>query len=450
MRHVVASAALVLAALLPSTAPGQPIAGPDRALLRRAVGEEFVDRLDILWFEQGRFVFAYGNGRLFGIDVRAAMGNPAALRSTTGIKWENFLAHFNSRLVLLASQFPGQLYPDGVRVQERIVFRGLTEPFNDMALEEQIDLAGYLMRTSALAGANEDETMRAFAFAGYFGGGLGAAYMLSQNSVTLPVTFKLHKGQIGTRPYDVRWRVRVDELGFGTTRHPDLSTRLSLRLQNFSEGRIDFGWKDAFHGSRPARLFVRGTQDWRRYGTYYVAADQTWNPVRQRNDYGWLVGAQADVISPGREGDSRVRTGFEYSMKNATKLPERYLLDLYHRQSLFRGLRDFVIQGRGALLVDGIRFRGVGGELRASYLIGSNVPRYSTAYSRADWDRFARIYVLVEGDTVDRRKRAWSARVVYAAPFDIDRAVESIVGRVDRWLHPVPDGDENDPETGPT
>ena len=152
--------------------------------------------------------------------------------------------------------------------------------------------------------------------------------------------------------------------------------------------------------------------------------------MNERTDLGWLVGAQADVISPGTKEDTRVRTGVEYSLRNTTKLPERYIFDVYHRESVDRGRRDFTIQARGAVLVDNIEFRGVGGELRASFLVGSNVPKYSSSYSRADWDRFSRIYVLVGADSAERRKRNYGARVVYAAPFEADRAVESFI----EWL----------------
>lgn len=434
IRLGIALATLVLLAGVPAAAEAQsPGAGDvnrNQTFLRRTVGEDLIDQLDIIWIEQGRVVFSYGNGKLFGIDVRTAMGNPAALRTTTEVKWENFLAEFNSRLVLLAARYPALVHPDGVVVNEKEVFDGLAEPFGDLATEEQIDLAGYLMRNGALGGATEEETMNAFAWIGYLGGTAGAAVMLSQNNVTLPLTFRLQKGEIRGRAYDLRLRVRGDELGFNSKKHPDLSTRLSVRILNFSEARLDLAWRDIFYGAHPSRLQERATYDMRRYGTYYVGAEQTWNPVRERTDLGWLIGAQADVISPGTYEDTRVRTGVEYSLRNTTKLPERYILDLYHRESVDRGRRDFTIQARGAVLVDNIEFRGVGGELRASFLIGSNVPKYSEAYSRADWDRFSRIYVLVGADSAERRKRNYGARIVYAAPFEIDRAFESMV----EWL----------------
>ncbi len=420
--------------LLPAAAAAQTAGGvtldQGRTILQRTVGEEFVDRLDIIWIEQGRVVFSYGNGKLFGIDIRSAMGNPAALRSTTEIKWENFLAEFNSRIVLLAARYPALVHPDGAPVDEKQVFTGIAQPFNDMATEEQIDLFGYLLRSGALASSTEEETMNAFAWLGYVGGSAGAAFMLSQNNVTLPLTFRLQKGEFRGRGYDVRLRVRGDELGFGSRRHPDLSTRLSLRIVNFSEAALDLGWKDVGWGAHPARLFEKATYDLRRYGTYYVLADQTWNAVREQTDLGFTFGAQADIITPGRFEDSRLRTGVEYSFRNTTKLPERYILDFYHRQTVFKSTRDFVIQARGSVMADNIRFHGVGGEVRASYLIGSNVPKYSSAYSRADWERFSRIYVLVGADTAERRKREWSARMVYAAPFEIDRALETIWTRL--------------------
>ncbi|HUR27417.1 MAG TPA: hypothetical protein VM509_04470, partial [Planctomycetota bacterium] len=258
----------------------------------------------------------------------------------------------------------------------------------------------------------------------------GAAYMLSENNVTLPVTVRLQKGQFKGRTYDVRVRVRGDELGFGTERHPDLSTRLSFRLYNFSEAAFDFAWKDVLYGDHPSQLKERMTYDLRRYGTYYAGAEQNWDPVREQTEFGWLVGAQADIISPALFEETRVRTGIEYHQLGDNKLPERYLIDVYHHNRLFRGTRDFVIQARWIVSADYADFQGVGGELRASYLIGSNVPKYSTAYSRADWDRFARIYALVQADTFERAKNTWEARVVYAAPFEVDRALETIWYRI--------------------
>ena len=115
------------------------------------------------------------------LDVRSAMGNPAALRTTTEVKWENFLAEFNSRLVLLAARYPGLVHPDGAVVNEKEVFDGLAQPFGALALEEQIDLAGYLIRNGAMGGASEEETMNAFAWFGYLGGTAGAAFMVSSS-----------------------------------------------------------------------------------------------------------------------------------------------------------------------------------------------------------------------------------------------------------------------------
>ncbi|HUQ42503.1 MAG TPA: hypothetical protein VM052_08375, partial [Candidatus Limnocylindrales bacterium] len=117
---------------------------------RDRVGNDLVDRLDIIWIEQGHVFFSFGNGKLFGIDVRSAMGNPAAMRTTTEVKWENFLATFNSHIVLLASRYPAQLYGEqGVVVNEREIFTNrVTRPFNEFATEEYIDLTGYLLTTS--------------------------------------------------------------------------------------------------------------------------------------------------------------------------------------------------------------------------------------------------------------------------------------------------------------
>ena len=266
------TAALLLASLQASAQSTSAPLGGDG--IRDRVGNDLVDRLDIIWIEQGRVYFSFGNGKLFGIDVRQAMGNPAGMRSTTEVKWENFLASFNSNVVLLAARYPSQLYGEqGVVVNERDIFTNqVTRPLNDFATEEYIDLMGYLLTTSALGRANEEETMRAFESIGYVGGGLGAAYMLSENNVTLPVTVRLQKGQMRGRTYDVRLRIRGDEIGFGSQRHPDLSTRLSLRLYNFSEAAFDFAWKDVAYGDHPAQLKERMTYDLRRYGTYYVGA----------------------------------------------------------------------------------------------------------------------------------------------------------------------------------
>lgn len=402
---------------------------------RDRIGSEIIDQLDIIWIEQGRVFFSFGNGKLFGIDVRAAMGNPVAMKATTEVKWENFLATFNSHVVLLASRYPQQLYGhQGVVVNERDVFSAaVTRPFNEFDTEEHVDLMGHLLTSSALGRANEEETMRAFALIGYLGGGLGAAYMLSENNVTLPITVRLQKGQFRGRTYDVRLRVRGDEIGFGDRRHPDLSTRLSVRLYNFSEASFDFAWRDVLYGEHPAQLRERLTYDFRRYGTYYVGAEQVWDEVRETTLYGWLVGVRADVIAPARFEDTRVRTGVEYRTLGDEELPQRYLIDVYHRNRLFRSARDYVIQARWSVSADYADFQGVGGELRASYLVGSNVPKYSSAYSREDWERFARIYALVSADTLGRARRNWEARVVYAAPFEIDRALETLWLRFTEW-----------------
>lgn len=430
MRRWIGTATLLATWVLASPqASAQTSAAPlGESGFRDRVGEDLVDRLDIIWIEQGRVFFSFGNGKLFGIDVRSAMGNPAAMRSTTEVKWENFLATFNSHIVLLASRYPAQLYGEqGVVVTESEIFTGqVTRPLNEFATDEYVDLTGFLLTTSALGRANEEETMRAFELIGYVGGSLGAAYMLSENNVTLPVTVRLQKGKFRGRTYDVRFRVRGDELGFGTRRHPDVSTRLSFRLYNFSEAAFDFSWKDVLYGDRPEQLRQRLTYDMRRYGKYYAGLEQNWDPVRERTEVGWLVGAQADIISPAMFEETRVRTGVEYHQLGENKLPERYLFDVYHHNRLFRGTKDFVFQARWVVSADYGEFEGIGGELRASYLIGSNVPKYSSAYSRADWDRFARIYALVEADTAGRAKRTWGARLVYAAPFEIDRALEGL------------------------
>ena len=429
MRRWITAALLGGWALAPPQASAQTSAAPlGESGIRDRVGNDLVDRLDIIWIEQGRVYFSFGNGKLFGIDVRQAMGNPAGMRSTTEVKWDNFLATFNSNIVLLAARYPSQLYGEqGVVVEEKELFPNrVTRQLNDFATEEYIDLMGFLLTSAALGRANEEETMRAFETIGYVGGAFGAAYMLSENNVTLPVTVRLQKGQLKGRTYDVRLRIRGDEIGFGSTRHPDLSTRLSMRLYNFSEAAFDFAYKDVAYGDHPAQLAEKMTYDLRRYGTYYAGAEQNWDPVRERTEYGWLVGARADIISPALFEETRVRTGVEYKQLGDSKLPERYLIDVYHHNRLFRGTRDFVIQARWVVSADYGDFEGVGGELRASYLIGSNVPKYSTAYTRADWDRFSRIYALVEADTQGRAKRSWGARLVYAAPFEIDRAMEAV------------------------
>ena len=418
----------------PALAQTQPVINPTFGgsafgAIRNA-GNEVVNNLDVIWVEHGKIIFSYGNGKIFGIDVRDAMGNPAALRSTTQVKWDNFLADFNSRIVLLAAQYPPGVFPQGVKVNETDVFSGLSDTWNQMALEEQIDLFGYLLRTGAMPGASEEQTMDAFAAVGYVGGAAAGAYMLSTNNVTVPVTFRLDNGSFRGHPYDVRLRVTGSSIGFSSTRHPDLATRLSFRILNFSEASVDFGWSDVLYGSHPAKLTERATYDLRRYGTYYGGLEQDWNKVTQRTDFGYLVGAVVDIIQPGRSTDGRLRTGVEYSVKNSVTAPNKYFVDLYRRQLLFKGSRDFTIQATGSILADNLNFHGVGGTIRASYLIGSNVPKYSSAYSPQDWERFSRIYVLVSADTQDRAKNAWSARIVYAAPFEIDRAVEELWDRL--------------------
>src|SRR5207245_4702534 len=111
---------LALSAAAARDAAAQAAAQPAPGLVASAraainqYGQSAIDQLDILWIENGRVYFSVGAGKIFGIDVRAAMGNPAALRPTTEVKWENFLADFNSRIVLLAAQYPGMLHPDGV------------------------------------------------------------------------------------------------------------------------------------------------------------------------------------------------------------------------------------------------------------------------------------------------------------------------------------------------
>src|SRR5438309_5833400 len=134
------------------TAAPLPLGGGATGSIRRT-SNDLVDRLDIVWIEHGKVVFSYGNGKIFGIDIRQAMGNPAALRSTTQVKWDNFLAEFNSRVVILASRYPPQIYPDGAAVDPHVVFTGLGDTFNQMATEEQIDLMGYALRTTAMGAA---------------------------------------------------------------------------------------------------------------------------------------------------------------------------------------------------------------------------------------------------------------------------------------------------------
>ncbi len=401
-------------------------------------GRSVVDQLDVLWVENGHIIFSYGNGKLFGIDVRAAMGNPAALRSTTDVKWQNFLAEFNSRIVLLASRYPALLYPEGVTVNEKDVFNGLSQTYGTLALEEQIDLAAYLMQTSALRGASEETTLNTFSWLGYIGGAAAGAYLLGTNNVTLPVTFPIDKGSWHGLPYDMRVRVRIDEVGFSSTRHPDLRTKFLIRTINYSEASLEFGWKDVLVGSHFKQLDERAAYDLRRYGLYFAGASQTWNPVRQKYDQGYVIGAQADIITPGKFLDTRFRTGAEVGLKNGSKIPDKYSLDVFRRQTLFRGTRDFTIQARGNVLVDGLHaFHGLGGELRASYLLGTNVPKYSSAYSRADWDRFSRVYAIASADQLDRKRNDWSMRMVYAAPFEFDRAIESIWERRDAVPDPA-------------
>lgn len=421
--------ALVAGLSLPATALAQttaPSTGSTRSFITNT-GRSVVDQLDVVWVENGHLIFSYGNGKLFGIDVRAAMGNPAALRATTDIKWQNFLADFNSRIVILAAQYPGQIFPEGVRVNEADVFNGISDTYNTLALEEQIDLAAYLMQTSALHGATEETTLKTFSWLGYLGGSAAAAFLLSQNKVSIPVTFPIDKGEWHGLPYDMRVRVRLDSVGFSKGRHPDLFTRWSLRTIAYSEAFLDLTWKDMLDGRHAKELDERANYDLRRYGLYYLGATQSWNPIRARYDESYLIGAAADVITPGRFLDTRFRTGAEFGIKNGSHIPDKYIVDIFRRQSLFHGTHDFTLQVRGNFLVDGLSaFRGVGGEVRGSYLIGTNVPRYSSGYTRADWDRFSRIYLIASADTVDRARRNWSVRTVYAAPFEIDRAIESI------------------------
>lgn len=418
--------ATALLALLLGLAPRASRAQSAKNLVTDT-GRSVVDQLDVLWVENGKLFFSYGNGKLFGIDVRAAMGNPAALRATTDVKWQNFLAEFNSRIVLLAAQYPEQLYPEGVKVNEQDVFNGLSSTYNTLALEEQIDLAAYLMQTSALHGATEETTLKTFSWLGYLGGVAAGAFLLSQNNVTIPVTFPIDKGEWHGLPYDMRVKVRVDQFGFNSSKHPDLFTRFSVRTIAYSEAYLDFRWQDVLADKHFHKLDERANYDLRRYGLYYIGASQAWNPIREKYDQSYLVGAAADIISPGNSLDTRFRTGVELGIKNGSHIPDRYLLDMYRRQNLFHGTRDFTIQATGSLLVDGIHaFRGVGAEVRGSYLLGTNVPRYSTAYTRADWDRFSRVYLIANADTADRARRDWSVRLVYAAPFEIDRAIESI------------------------
>src|SRR5580693_3192559 len=102
-------AASLLSAVLSSPISGHAqTAAPQTSVALQFVqntGSNLIDQVDIFWIEDGRLFFSYGNGKLFGIDVRAAMGNPAALRPTTDVKWQNFLAQFNSNVVQLAARY---------------------------------------------------------------------------------------------------------------------------------------------------------------------------------------------------------------------------------------------------------------------------------------------------------------------------------------------------------
>ena len=395
-------------------------------------GASVIDQVDVFWFEDGRLIFSYGNGKLFGIDVRAAMGNPAALRPTTDVKWQNFLAQFNSNVVLLAARYPGLIFPEGVPITENDLIGGLSNSYGTLALEEQIDLAGYLLQTSILHGASEEETLDALSWLAYFGGAAAGAFLLSNNNVTLPLTFPIDKGEWHGFPYDFRVRIIASSIGFSAGRHPDIATRVSLRTLYYSEAYVDFAYKDVLYGSHFKELDERANYDLRRYGLYYVGATQQWNPFLNNYDHTYLVGAQVDVIAPGRLLDTRVRTGAEIDVKNGSQLPNKYLVDVYRRQTLFHGTHDIIFQATGNVLLSGLStFQGLGGSLRASYLLGTNVPKYSKAYTRADWDRFARIYAIADSNTLGRATRNWDARLVYAAPFEFDRALESL------WEHAV-------------
>ena len=72
---------------------------------------DFFDRRwDIILVERGKIILGYGHGKLFGFDVRRAMGNPASLSATTQIKWNQKISELNHTVLMVAVRYPPDLY----------------------------------------------------------------------------------------------------------------------------------------------------------------------------------------------------------------------------------------------------------------------------------------------------------------------------------------------------
>lgn len=383
----------------------------------------FERRWDVLLIERGKIILGYGDGKLFGFDVRDAMGNPAALDQTTEIKWNQALSELNHTVMLVAVRYPPDLYPQGAALSESEFSHDLNGLFNGFREEEYIDLAAWLIRSGYMAGSSEEDAMQAFRTIGFVGGAAAIANMFYTNQVDIPVTVRLYKGEYKNKPYHVRLKMQMNRFGFGDFGKARFRSRLTLRRPQVGDFSLDFRSNSVF-SSTPSFFGEQVTFDLRRLGTYFAGAQQPYDPITQTRGFRSYFGAAIDFISPSRFEDSRVRTGFQFTFDRNTKIPERYFVEFYERYRLKKGKRDIVMQGRGELIVDGIQYQGLAGELRANFLLGSTAPKASRTYTTHDWDRFSRVYVSARVDAIERGKDEYSVFFAYAAPFDIDIAFE--------------------------
>lgn len=420
--------------LVTTAAPGPALAqdeGPLAGVRGRLPGifqrtneSDTFDRWDILLIEQGRVVLGYGNGKLFGFDVRKAMGNPAKLNVTTRIKWQQAISNPNHSVLLIAVRYPPDLYPDGVVLEEKVLTEDLGRMFDGWREEEYIDFAAWMIRAGYMSGSTEEDALRVFETLGYIGGAAAVANMLASNQVNMPVTFNLHKGEYRGKPYDVRMKVQLARFGFGDVSKARMRSQVRLRRPNFADLRVDTQINGIF-APHPETFEETVSYDLRRLGTYSIGAEQPWDADNESRGFKWHLGAAIDFVTPTEFEDSRVRTGFQVNFDRGTKVPELYFVEFYERYRLGGGRRDVVMQGRGGLLVNGVRYEGLQGEIRANFLLGSTAPRVAGAgYSADDWDRFSRIYLQAKIDALEKGKDDYSFFVAYAAPFDIDIAVE--------------------------
>lgn len=425
--RAVAAALVSLTVLASGLAHAQTPLGNPPALRD---GGFFERRWDILLIEQGRVILGYGDGKLFGFDVRSAMGNPAALSPETQIKWNQALSELNHNVLLVATRYPPDLYPQGAALSEDQFSDDLGGLFEGFREEEYIDLAAWLIRSGYMAGSSEEDAMRAFRTIGYLGGATAVVNMLLTNQVDIPVTVRLYRGEYRNKPYNIRLKMQMNRFGFGDVGRTRWRSRLTLRRPDVGDFSLDFRSNGILTGN-PTYYREQVIFNLKRLGTYFVQAEQPYDALTASRGFRWSFGAAIDFISPSRFEDSRVRTGFQFNFDRTARVPENYFVEFYERYRLKGGKRDIVMQGRGELIVDGIRYEGLAGEIRANFLLGSTAPRASRTYTAHDWDRFSRIYVSARVDAREKGKDEYLLFVAYAAPFDIDIAFEK---GFDWWL----------------